>query len=755
MDYNYEDMLGYGNQPGALAGNFVNPGNPYPAPAQVDLSQITGSPDAVSGADQSGMAPIQVQAPIDAPQEPQDLTSRLMSNAQSRSDSVSVGQSGMDEAKLERIRKGDRAGQNAAARMNKYDQQMNPVLEGDKAVVGKQNFVNTYQNEIDQEMAKEHEQLAIDEAGILHESENAITRIHADGEARIKAATHEWDLAKEKAMSMSINPGAMWQGMTGGEKTGSLMSVFISGFLGAKGIETGIMATLEKAVDRNIAAQKDNMDQANREVGFAMDGLSIARDTSVSELEWGYKAKDLAIESFRRDAAARMAAFDSPLAQAKFLQADAKLAEYQNGLREKHMNARVNQENIVTSQEQAAEHARRQDAISSGQLALARSQAERQARREDAAAESSKIEELNSMALVDPTGSGDKFLKFRATIAGPAHAATRTKLQEKANSTAKLNGLLTEFRSLSKSVGPAYDGPLKNIGMDERKARLLQIKNNLTNTLAKEWSGLTYTDGFAKKIAQMIPTDNWGDAIFDSKKAEQMAGSLSQFINDDFFKEAQGFTEPFRPEELPYLRNATTGPVNRLGVRAADETPGGFFEDQIVDANVATQGSPTDHATENQNLADSNSVADRTGVVKADETTQNIVAGFYEKKEAADPNTLPDGAYNASAVVRRSGKVPENFSNIVKLGINARTNDSEAAAYLEKLANEKTGVGRYKQPSEDAVFARYVQQELGLIGNPEDVAGKSYTDAYLQERQDALRNITPVNQIDLSMVGGK
>lgn len=669
-------------------------------------------------------------APTPTPVEPVVPTKVSGSVSHGTKDSVGVSSdvSGVNEEKAKRLGKESPVDARTGARMAAYNEAMAPGIAAQQTATDQQRKGVADQYAIDAEKADVTAKETAEYNKVAQDHDNAIAEAMAKRDSNLQAAQANWEQTKAKAMSMSINPGQLWQNLSGGEKVGSLMSVFINGFLGAKGIDTGIMATLDKAIDRNIAAQRDNMDQANRAVGFAQDAYDMVAKTSASELETKYKLKDLAFESFRRDLASKLAPYDSKLAQAKWVEADALLQKAQA---ENQMAIVKDQQNTYNSifEQEANKYRDELNAANeriraSADMTRARTDARRQAAEADAAdndAFDKIVSRVNQMAIVDPSSGGTRFLMFEGPMSDDKAYEKRIALQERASSVTGLNNLLEEFSGLAQSLGPTYQGPWgKDLNVSQKKARLYAIGNQLAMKATKEMSGLTATDQFTKNITRMLPVDGWSDDLFNTEKAVALAGNFQQIINDDFFSSVKGHTREPSKEESMLLRPRVGGDRSFVGTGAGENTPGGFLGENTTSANkkvIGTKAEPLSDSEQLYSLLDTS----KAGMVDTPSgkifelnvetnTKDKDAVKFFNQYQADNPKEVKS-LYSKDELQARGVSLPTYA--IFKLGLNARAGDARAEELLNNVANEVTGLkGENKGTSKQAKFAQYVLSDL-------------------------------------------
>jgi hypothetical protein len=165
-------------------------------------------------------------------------------------------------------------------------------------------------------MQRLHDDFAIDEV-----------RANAEANALANQAKTDYLAALADFRASKVDPGQLWGNMTGGERFGMLASAFVHDFLGARGINTSAMATFNKAIDRNIDAQIQNL-KTKGEVAEGFKSLWwMQRNQSASDAEARSRVRGFMLEGAKQAVIANMAQYESALATAQGQAAIAKIDE--------------------------------------------------------------------------------------------------------------------------------------------------------------------------------------------------------------------------------------------------------------------------------------------------------------------------------------------------------------------------------------------------------------------------------------------
>lgn len=152
-------------------------------------------------------------------------------------------------------------------------------------------------------------------------------KANAMAQAQANQSKADYMAALADFRASRVDPSQLWKNMTGGERFGTLVTAFVHDFLGAKGINTSAMSTLNKAIDRNIDAQV----AAIKTKGEVAEGFKslwwMQRNQSASDTEARARVRGFLLESAKQAVIANMTKYESALASAQGQQAVAKIDE--------------------------------------------------------------------------------------------------------------------------------------------------------------------------------------------------------------------------------------------------------------------------------------------------------------------------------------------------------------------------------------------------------------------------------------------
>jgi hypothetical protein len=630
--------------------------------------------------------------------------------------SVGVSSSALNFDTLDRLGKQDVIGKRVAARLApttaalKEEAGLQDQIAMDRAgVVGDVTKIESEKARL----AAEHD---VEQSRLVDNHNNAIAAEEERGRQRVESAMSTHQAMLQDYIATQIDPGQMWKNMTGGEKFGSSMSVFVSAFLGAKGIDTPIMGILDKALDRNIDAQIQNLNKKKIAVDAQGDIVRMVREQSASDLEAKNRLKDMALESGKYAITSQMSQFGSKLAEAKGMELIGKINEEQLRYREGARRERTAVEQAITGQEIAKRGDELRAASESASLKLARDRfnAEQNANKGNA------LRDLAGEAIFDTSEGATKGFFFRPNL----ESKEKEMVRDKFASNAELMSILKEAGEIHKS---AYRGPGEGILTDAQKARADQLASYATKIIQKEFSGTASSDQESKVIVSMLAPDS----LLSKEKFQALSSQMIQLRRNGMNQKVGQYLVDMPDEVNAQIRAAGYGPAaipqdvlgnNRIG-------EGGFAEPlgDVANTNV---DSKKKEASDSQKIFD---------VIKSDkggktnttisEPEAEITARFLE----LDPSDY--GSIYQAGIVRDDKVVPLYQKKMLELASTAKTGDKEALDYLTQLASERTGLvkGQEGVPI-TARFAQFLLDDYGLTGAE---SPQSYSPDYLQQRLDA------------------
>lgn len=320
-------------------------------------------------------------------------------------------------------------------------------------------------------------------------------------------AKADFDAQVQAFWGMKVDPGQWWGNLTPGQRAGTLGAVFIANFLGAKGINTTVMSSLNDAIDRNIDAQVRNINNAGEAATMFKQAWDMVRSQSATEAEARERIRAMSRVVVAKAIEAELMRFDAPLAKAK---AAAVRAEMKRSVTEQLVTK------VFPEIDKRAEDARRTATTAYGQDLDARSRNystaanERIAKAQIAAAKEKGAEGVGP-TLKDENVYIDPILGYGVGRFKPGiNAADKTQIQERAAAGRTLIVKVSELKNLIRKHGKVW-------GPDTLSRALNSPDGRLIKTLAREAayyeaymrSGKAMTQAEAKAYEEGVPIDTW------------------------------------------------------------------------------------------------------------------------------------------------------------------------------------------------------------------------------------------------------
>jgi hypothetical protein len=320
-------------------------------------------------------------------------------------------------------------------------------------------------------------------------------------EAKIAEKSAQYEQAMTEFAAMRVDPGQFWGNLGKPGRFGALLSVFAHDFLGAAGIQTSAMSTLNRAIDQNIESQVANIKHQGQVVDGFRQLWSMAVQDSKTEMEAIEKMRGFHLAHFQANLTAEMAKYDAPMAIVRAQEANAKImaerAANQQKVQEfytQEARARYQQDIQVESMRLDAAHRARMARIAEREQALKEKLAEE------------KTDPVRPV-FVDPA-IGQGLGMIRTDIGTDT---TRAELQARAAKLTTASRDLVRLNELLAKLGnkAIYQGPgaQKLNNEDERQVLLLAKKIAVNTAHAEEGKRLSDMD--LKFYQELFPVESW------------------------------------------------------------------------------------------------------------------------------------------------------------------------------------------------------------------------------------------------------
>lgn len=487
---------------------------PQPTPPVVQEASVTGLRGELAPAPANDLPhPDEVMSSF-APAAPEGPVTSTVSPASAPPQTVKAGvgesfgtsQSGFDQGKYAQV---EQATKGVAGRIAKgqaaVQASFDPLKQGlsQAAQVEQQGVVK----EIEAAQAKMLEQSRLEmdaakSAAAFAEAEKAAFA-KSQAEGQLAKADYQRSLAEWSAMS--VNPGRLFQSAGKGGQFQMGVAAFVHDFLGAKGIKTSAMDTLNRAIDRDIDAQIQNIGKAGQVTQGFKTLWDMQRAQSQSDAEARLRMRGFALETAKHEAAASLGVMDSKLAGAKLQRAQAEIVKEQ-----------VKNTLAVEAQIQDGKNAVAQREVQLESAKLSASATVRSAKysydanmARIAADERGRVgkapDSPDLLPDISKSGGGINKWRFKPGIDAEQKRETRTKLEN----TTKMVDALRELDDLQASTAAPPPGMSRQQFLSERQRRVTALQDTIVAAVIFDETGKVSTRGDVERAKSRIPAESW------------------------------------------------------------------------------------------------------------------------------------------------------------------------------------------------------------------------------------------------------
>lgn len=575
---------------------------------------------------------------------------------------------------------------------------------------------------------------ALHAASVAHEAAAAKAEIEAHGNLQMQDANRRAMAEDQAAMAQAqaqsvegraryeqalasipqVNPRQLWEHAGNAGQYGMVVSAFMHDFLGAKGIKTSAMDTINRAVDRNIEAQIQNINTKKTVASGFKDLWEMTQRESATQSEARAKMQGYMLASVKSGIQAEMGKYDSRLADATYMESIAKIDE---GILNKKIEVGKHIDDAA-HQDAQLRVTRNGQELAASTAKADRESRERVARMEAdarvAAAKGPKV--VKERQIIDPQTNRGLW-----TFKDGVRPEQQDKVLETVAKYEPANHIMNRLRELERKLSPVPDPVTGTRFTNQDQREYDGLRTELAHALVAA-RGERPTDKDVDEQLKLLPTNTMltNGGISRILAEEQinlnaaMKASIRQFTNDT----------PAEDQEV--------GPVG--DINAGD----------LTDAHIVHKGedvhlaSPVD--LHNQALGSGDKW-------KVDASTDAPTAAWkaYVKKEGFDP--LDDKRRGAALMGTKEADPdvpPIAFSEMYHLGELAMAGDQQAKASLgyyehssdielRKLAEFVDSLPAAKKEAEDdrnEVNFRMRQRYGGAAGDTYGIPEA----AYIQER---------------------
>lgn len=646
--------------------------------------------------------------------------------------SVAASEKAIDFNNLDKLeKKSGIIDKRVAGRMAPLDKEYNYQAGEQARISGDQAQIARGVTEVDKQKADLVAAHDIDQSRLLDEHNNAVAAEEERGRQRTQSAIDTHQRMLQDYMTTQVDPGMMWKNMTGGEKAGSGLAVFASAFLGAKGIDTPVMTMLDKALDRNIDAQLQNINIKGRALDEQGKMVQMVREQSASDLEAKLRLKDMALESGKYAIAAQMSQFGSKLAELKGQEVISNIEQNQLKFRQDLVKERTQQEQNITGQE-ITKRGQELDAAARARSAKLEEDKFAYAKQKDEDAK--KAAQLDETGLIWDTSRGGTGVWRAYKDIGE----TQTNKIRAANSfrTESIN-LLQEAREIKKRLdGGLYSGPNANALRNADEVRMVQLSNTAKANIARARSGLTVNEHEIKQLEESVPFDTWTT----NNNFEEAASGMQQILKSEIESDLNTFAKKVPDDEAKFLRANGLGPsINQDSIGKGADT-GGYAPTFGLSANAGVNQYKPEATRVEEYVSKIKTSLNRdaksdwdAGSVRSNDWLE-LAASFNDREILDNASFGKDG----SLVSEPPTKAFVETGNLYDLVKANDTGAAEAFQALQNLSKETkntlgASVNKYTNTlsdkdlyTEPAIYAQYYLKKLGA-----ETAGSTFEKEYL------------------------
>ncbi len=571
-------------------------------------------------------------------------------------------------------------------------------------------------------------QAAIDAELKVHNIESDKLRATAESKLKIAAANKEFMVKEQAAVdnaraeadhshaeyraaladysASKVNPKQLWENAGAGGQFAMMVTAFAHDFLGAKGIETSGLKTINTAIQNNINAQLENIRKKENVAQGFKQLWDMQRAQSATDAEARQRMQGFYLAALSNGIEAQLGGYDSDLALAKGQAAKAKLME------EQVKNDLLVRQHIDTSANQRATNR-----VHMYSAELSASSAKYSADAHVKAAQIAADKPKGAPALLidtSKTGGNVAIRKFLPNVPPEKTVEIQTNYSKSMNTVENINHLI-ELQDQIGKVPPTDLPAIKKMqGEAARTAEL--VRNVVRMGLVYDASGKQINEQEMKIYNELVSKKDW----WVNGNNVRTLGTLGRLLSEKNDAIISGLTVELQPGEPGY--GATTGAkTGNAGARAADEIysqPGGGSPEE-TDADKYQKWALAPNVREAYSI---DKLPDKGPGSKP--AVQHDWAQFRKDHPEADPekNTETGGFLEKRGGATDFTAVnPENpdrgFIQMERLADLALSGDKKARAALDTFAAGKPAEGA---KGEDAyttqLLSAYAQWEKAQKG---------------------------------------
>lgn len=371
---------------------------------------------------------------------------------------------------------------------------------------------------VEEKVAMEREKINQEEADLMREQIFQEKLGYHQARLAEEAAMNNYMAAVQAYSASNINPGKLWEDMGGAHRFNTAVAVFSHNFLNTRGVPTGTMDALNRALDINIDAQVRNLEKKGRTVGHFGQVWDMVRAQSESDAEARLKMRGLQLAEFKAAAVARLSSFDSDFARLKAQELSTSLdQEFVKTLDQIRQRTRTNLDQMrdYNLRRWTAEQQLRME---SARIGLAR----RELELKEGAGEELTSPEL----LVANPETGE-------VIGAVGDKEARKEVQAKLDTVVDGASRVRRIAELQRELDKVYDGKGAKLFTNKYKDELRSLLSEGEFEKAVALTGLTATDQQLERIRQIRGTiDNWTKGVFSDNDGTLIHVASQELLRD-------------------------------------------------------------------------------------------------------------------------------------------------------------------------------------------------------------------------------
>lgn len=329
-----------------------------------------------------------------------------------------------------------------------------------------------------------------------------------DAKTNYQAALMDW-------AATTVNPGQLFQSAGKADQWGMGISAFVHDFLGAKGIKTSALDTLNTAIDRNINAQLAEINKKGQVAAGFKQLWDMQRAMSATDDEARARVRGFALTAAMKQLESEMGQYDSSLAGAKSQAAKVAIMKElikNNYAVQKQIDDAANAD--ATREIQTYGHTL-QASLAAQRIAADKEIARITHPQQQLTGQDQAALAENLIVEQDAKGRPLEIRQFRNGI----EAAAKTKMALAEGARRTMDGLVTEVIQLQKDhkAGVLTNTVFKS-EVERRSQALAQAATQLYNL---EISGMSSTDREYDRSLKLLAQDRWWERGDNIKQLHQ------------------------------------------------------------------------------------------------------------------------------------------------------------------------------------------------------------------------------------------